>query len=201
MAPPPARALGQPQISRLIKERDVTVHERHLVRSLPGRSLILYLLYYTAFQRILDAHVWKRAIRKKLCIDPCFFRIDPGVIGGYWCVSPDFSRIFDHGDFKRRKVMLKPTKKRQSLASNAPATAPASNNGPTVSENLETGNPCCLSPPGYLQPESDFAYRFQQACMYLSDFQPHPLAPVNYVYNQEYGTGSGSAPADWQSLW
>ncbi|MEE6511108.1 hypothetical protein FKM82_017482 [Ascaphus truei] len=29
-----------------------------------------------------DAHVWKRAIREKLCSDPCFFRIDPDVIGG-----------------------------------------------------------------------------------------------------------------------
>ncbi|MEE6514166.1 hypothetical protein FKM82_022184 [Ascaphus truei] len=110
-----------------------------------------------------DAHGWKCVIRKKLCIDPRFFRIAPapGVTGGgYWCVAPEFSSIFDHGEFKRRKIMVKPTKNRQSQVSNAPVPAPGSNNGTTVCENLLTGNPCYQPPPGYLQPEQDFTYRY-----------------------------------------
>ncbi|MEE6476725.1 hypothetical protein FKM82_011194 [Ascaphus truei] len=41
-------------------------------------------------------HTWKRAVRKRLCSDPCFHRIEPQFVGGYWCVSPDFSHIYDH---------------------------------------------------------------------------------------------------------
>uniref|UniRef100_A0A8D1V5G5 Forkhead box protein L2 n=1 Tax=Sus scrofa TaxID=9823 RepID=A0A8D1V5G5_PIG len=94
------------------------------IQSAPERKLTLSHIYqfvadsFPFYQRSKAG--WQNSIRHNLSLNDCFKKVprdedDPGK-GNYWTLDPNCEKMFDNGNFRRKR-------KRRSEASNTPAVA------------------------------------------------------------------------------
>uniref|UniRef100_A0A803W1R8 Fork-head domain-containing protein n=1 Tax=Ficedula albicollis TaxID=59894 RepID=A0A803W1R8_FICAL len=127
------------------------------IQSAPERKLTLSHIYqYVAenfpFYKRSKAG-WQNSIRHNLSLNDCFRKVprdedDPGK-GNYWTLDPNCEKMFDNGNFRRKR-------KRRSEP-NAPAAASAASSLGALKAEEErpipaTGKPCGNSPPPELDP-------------------------------------------------
>ncbi|NXE07228.1 FXI1C protein, partial [Lophotis ruficrista] len=125
------------------------------IQSAPERKLTLSHIYqYVAenfpFYKRSKAG-WQNSIRHNLSLNDCFRKVprdedDPGK-GNYWTLDPNCEKMFDNGNFRRKR-------KRRSEPS-TPATAASSLGGLKTEEERPipaAGKPCGSSPPPELDP-------------------------------------------------
>nr|XP_028558180.1 forkhead box protein I3 [Podarcis muralis] len=128
------------------------------IQSAPERKLTLSHIYqYVAenfpFYKRSKAG-WQNSIRHNLSLNDCFRKVprdedDPGK-GNYWTLDPNCEKMFDNGNFRRKR-------KRRSDPNSSAAPATASTLGTLKSEEghaipLVPGKPCGESPSSDLEP-------------------------------------------------
>uniref|UniRef100_A0A8V0Z4R3 Forkhead box I3 n=1 Tax=Gallus gallus TaxID=9031 RepID=A0A8V0Z4R3_CHICK len=127
------------------------------IQSAPERKLTLSHIYqYVAenfpFYKRSKAG-WQNSIRHNLSLNDCFRKVprdedDPGK-GNYWTLDPNCEKMFDNGNFRRKR-------KRRSEPNTPATTAAASSLGGLKAEEERpipaSGKPCGNSPPPELDP-------------------------------------------------
>ncbi|XP_074847778.1 forkhead box protein I3 [Carettochelys insculpta] len=147
---------GQEELLRLVRPPySYSALIAMAIQSAPGRKLTLSHIYqYVAenfpFYRRSKAG-WQNSIRHNLSLNDCFRKVprdedDPGK-GNYWTLDPNCEKMFDNGNFRRKR-------KRRSEPS-TPAVVPSL--GGVKAEDrhpipASMGKPCGNSPSPELEP-------------------------------------------------
>ncbi|NXE44965.1 FXI1C protein, partial [Casuarius casuarius] len=127
------------------------------IQSAPERKLTLSHIYqYVAenfpFYKRSKAG-WQNSIRHNLSLNDCFRKVprdedDPGK-GNYWTLDPNCEKMFDNGNFRRKR------KRRSEPSAPASASVASSLGGLKAEEERPipaAGKPCGTSPPPELDP-------------------------------------------------
>ncbi|XP_008489981.2 forkhead box protein I2 [Calypte anna] len=130
---------AKPQLTKPCKPRASSPvwcpdSEGHFQRGAPGRRRTLSQIYqYVAenfpFYKKSKAG-WQNSIRHNLSLNDCFKKVprdegDPGK-GNYWTLDPNCEKMFDNGNFRRRR------KKKNVLCPFSPSPSPLTSQVPAA---------------------------------------------------------------------
>ncbi|KAG8517470.1 Forkhead box protein I2 [Galemys pyrenaicus] len=143
---------GQQELLRLVRPPySYSALIAMAIQSAPRRKLTLSQIYqYVAgnfpFYKRSKAG-WQNSIRHNLSLNDCFKKVpreedDPGK-GNYWTLDPNCEKMFDNGNFRRKR-------KRRGEAGTAPRGAP----GPAGATQPEALGPACADPQAPPSPQA-----------------------------------------------